>query len=819
MLMTSRPAGVLAFVMLVGALCGCAGQAPPPAAPAPSAAPSVAAPAATAPVPAAPTALPASEVPRGAIAAETRIRSVRSLVNRTREMDTIGASATPVFESIESLKDWMRTRDPRQQTARALRSLGLEWRLDGELLNGWMEATGARLDALTAARATLKETKDTWTGTEAALVREGAPPDIRERAHAVLASIAEVEDGLHAEIDKVLLLQSRTSAASLDVEDALDTIAGALREERKSLLKTDSPPIWKARQPPSSSQPLSTEISATLDENVRALRQYAARESRAFQLHIVLTLLVLIGFFRLRPRSHAWPASSKGVIAVARLVQRPILGACLVALLCGRWIHPRAPLALYELNSILLSLPVVVLMKGIVEPRVRGALYTLATLFVAERIWESTWAGTFLERIVLLGLTVLSAAAVVWTFRRSAPLPALVAPGWWRVLRGSSRLAVVALAVSLVSNVAGNVSLSRLLTATVVNVSYAGVVLYTAALLLRGTAELLIRSRELQVLHTVALHGDLILRRVSLAIDAAMMLSFVMVVLASADLLPLVKAALGELLVRRWGVGDFRFSFATALIFVATVYVSIVVSRAIRMVLEGDVYPRVQLPRGVPDTLTMLMRYGVISLGFLLALAVAGIPIDRLTVVFGALGVGIGFGLQSVVNNFVSGLIIMFERPIQIGDAVEVSGLSGRVRHIGVRASTIETFDGAEVIVPNGTLVSSHLINWTLTNRSRRIEIQVGVAYGTDPERVMTILTDAVKGESGVLADPAPFALFRAFGPSSLDFSLFLWTSDFDSWTRLKSDTTVRVNKALHDAGIDIPLPQQVVHLGGEASG
>src|SRR6516225_9058081 len=376
MLMTSRPAGVLAFVMLVGALCGCAGEAPPPAAPAPSAAPSVAAPAATAataPVPAAPTALPASEVPRGAIAAETRIRSVRSLVNRTREMDTIGASATPVFESIESLKDWMRTRDPRQQTARALRSLGLEWRLDGELLNGWMEATGARLDALTAARATLKETKDTWTGTEAALVREGAPPDIRERAHAVLASIAEVEDGLHAEIDKVLLLQSRTSAASLDVEDALDTIAGALREERKSLLKTDSPPIWKARQPPSSSQPLSTEISATLDENVRALRQYAARESRAFQLHIVLTLLVLIGFFRLRPRSHAWPASSKGVIAVARLVQRPILGACLVALLCGRWIHPRAPLALYELNSILLSLPVVVLMKGIVEPRVRGA--------------------------------------------------------------------------------------------------------------------------------------------------------------------------------------------------------------------------------------------------------------------------------------------------------------------------------------------------------------------------------------------------------------------------------------------------------------
>lgn len=208
-------------------------------------------------------------------------------------------------------------------------------------------------------------------------------------------------------------------------------------------------------------------------------------------------------------------------------------------------------------------------------------------------------------------------------------------------------------------------------------------------------------------------------------------------------------------------------------VLVGAVYASILVSRLIRAVLEEDVYPRISLPRGVPSTVTMLVRYTVISLGFLLALSIAGIPLDRLAIVLGAFSVGIGFGLQTVVNNFVSGLILMFERPIQVGDAVEVGGLVGRVRRIGVRASNVETFDGAEVIVPNGILVSGQLINWTLSSRHRRIEIQVGVAYGTDPEKVLALRCEAIKGHPRVLAQPEPTANFRAFGASSLDFSVF----------------------------------------------
>jgi small-conductance mechanosensitive channel len=355
-----------------------------------------------------------------------------------------------------------------------------------------------------------------------------------------------------------------------------------------------------------------------------------------------------------------------------------------------------------------------------------------------------------------------------------------------------------------VSNVAGNVTLARLLTATVVRASYWGVVLYAGDLLLRGTATLIVRSPGAHVVRTIDRNADLVLRRARLAIDVSAVVCFLLMTLNATGQWSLVRTSVAGALTAQWGIGGLKFSFASALVFVITLYASIVISQLLCAVLEEDVYARVVLPRGVPGTFTMLVRYGAITLGFLLAAAIAGIPLDRLAFVLGAFSVGIGFGLQTIVNNFVSGLILMFERPIQIGDTVDVGGLVGRVRHIGVRASRLETSDGAEAIVPNGELVSGRIINWTLTSRNRRIEIQVSVVRDTDPERALAVLRDAVSGTPDVLTDPAPSSLLRGFGTGTLDLSLFFWTAKFEEWTRVRSDVTVRVNQALRDAGIEL---------------
>jgi small-conductance mechanosensitive channel len=183
----------------------------------------------------------------------------------------------------------------------------------------------------------------------------------------------------------------------------------------------------------------------------------------------------------------------------------------------------------------------------------------------------------------------------------------------------------------------------------------------------------------------------------------------------------------------------------------------------------------------------------------------------------GALGLGIGFGLQTIISNFVSGLILIFERPILPGDSVQVDQLFGTVSKIGTRASVISTYDGAEVIVPNNNLISNDLINWTLSNSVKRIEIKIGTAYGSDPNEVLKIIKDAASSNEFVLPEPQPMALFDAFGDSSLDFLLRFWVN-FENGLQAKSDVSIAIYNGLAAANIEIPFPQRDVHIKNDAS-
>jgi small-conductance mechanosensitive channel len=217
--------------------------------------------------------------------------------------------------------------------------------------------------------------------------------------------------------------------------------------------------------------------------------------------------------------------------------------------------------------------------------------------------------------------------------------------------------------------------------------------------------------------------------------------------------------------------------------------------------------------RGLPYAISSLLHYLILFLGFTVAIGAFGLDLNRLTVLTGAFGVGVGFGLQTIVNNFVSGVILLVERPIQVGDAIQMTDLDGEVRRIGIRSTTVHTWRGAEVIVPNATLISGNLVNWTLSDRTRRLELPIGVAYGTDPDRVIALLVETASTVAGVLAKPAPIALFLGFGDSSLNFELRAWTDHFEEWGAIRSNMAVAVNNRLKAEGIEIPFPQRDVNL------
>jgi small-conductance mechanosensitive channel len=260
-------------------------------------------------------------------------------------------------------------------------------------------------------------------------------------------------------------------------------------------------------------------------------------------------------------------------------------------------------------------------------------------------------------------------------------------------------------------------------------------------------------------------------------------------------------------------IGSLEISVGAVLGAVGILVGTSLVLRFVRFVLEQDVLPRVALEPGVDGAISGLTRYVLGGTGLLFALAFLGIDASQIALVAGALGVGIGFGLQGIVANFIAGIVLMLERPVRLGDFIEVGSLVGSVDRIGLRSSTVKALDGAEVIVPNESLISREVVNWTLSDRKRRVEVKVGVAYGTDPHRVIEILRRVAIEHRDATVGIDPEVLFDAFGESSLDFTLQFWARSFADSIELKSEVGLAVHDALVSAGIEIPFPQRDVRI------
>jgi small-conductance mechanosensitive channel len=192
-----------------------------------------------------------------------------------------------------------------------------------------------------------------------------------------------------------------------------------------------------------------------------------------------------------------------------------------------------------------------------------------------------------------------------------------------------------------------------------------------------------------------------------------------------------------------------------------------------------------------------MLHYVILLVGFFAAVAALGLDMTKVTILAGAFSVGVGLGLQSISNNFVSGLILLFERPVNVGDVVQIDDVLGVVERIGIRASIIRTTSGSEVIVPNGKLISERLTNWTLSNRQHGVEIPVAVAQGTDPSRVITLLERIAAAHPLVTKDPPPQALVVKLGPDSLGFELRAWTDRTEQWMQIRSDLAIAISAAL----------------------
>jgi len=237
-------------------------------------------------------------------------------------------------------------------------------------------------------------------------------------------------------------------------------------------------------------------------------------------------------------------------------------------------------------------------------------------------------------------------------------------------------------------------------------------------------------------------------------------------------------------------------------------------SRALRRVLQNKVLVHTALDEGQRYSLGQISGYVVFLFGLLVGLQWVGLNLSSLVLLGGAVGIGVGFGLQNIANNFVSGIILLMERPIRVGDRVEVGGTNGDVVRIGARSTWVCTNDNVVIIIPNTEFVNNRVTNWTANDRQVRFAIPLGVSYGSDPEHVREVLLEVARNHPDVLTDPGPEVLFAGFGNSSLDFELRVWTITRVQWPRIiSSELYFSIFRAFKGNGIEIPFPQRDLHL------
>ena len=701
-----------------------------------------------------------------------------------------------------------------------LESLSRHWKFFARELSDWRRELKQVTGQYTEDAAELARRRALWEATRAATGAMAMAPALSDRMNSVLAKIDAAEVAVSGPLGRQISLSQRANVLETGILAGQKAVAAAISYNDHRLAKIDSPPLWEAVDDPQQRGDGLKSLETGVKVEATFLGEYREATQGYRNVKTVVSLLMLPLLIWLSTRSRKVASDDPEIQAAARVLRRPISSWLVLLMVSVVVFEPEAPILMHQVAMFIALIPVLRLLPQAVYSVLGPWPYIATGLYLLHRLSFLFLADPYYYRMFLLGLALLSVVLLAWVLwnRRPRVGAALVSPSQkWVRLAGWG--AIAALLVAVVANVIGNVSLAEMLIGGILESGYVGLVLYAGVTVIASIIRLLLARKALSRFRIVTQHVGPLMQSFTRLLKFGAFVAWIIVVMNEFRVYRPIRDTVVAVLGHELKFGKISLTLGGVLLFLFSVWIAFWAAKTVRLILQDEVLPRMSLPRGVGNSISSLTYYAMVMLGIFVALAAAGFEVSQLAFVVGALGVGIGFGLQNVVNNFVSGLILMFERPIQPGDVVEVSGTSGKVREIGMRATTLSTFEGADVVVPNGMLLSEKLINWTLSDMDRRIDVNVGVAYGTDPNRVLQLLMDVTRSTDGIAKQPEPTILFVGFGANSLDFSIRSWTNNFDEWVKIRSALTVRVHDALKDAGIEIPFPQHDLHLRSVSPG
>jgi potassium-dependent mechanosensitive channel len=727
--------------------------------------------------------------------AKTKTVALRSLPDIEHQIDTRAIESTAIINSGPSFG--------------ALDELLEIWEIMATENNRWNLQLTQQLTELETDAARLDQMATTWNLTSNAPKTKDVPSEVLDRITQTIAAIKETQSALQTRRSEILSLQSRVATQHGRIQAELNTVQHARQGRLNRLFERDGPPLWAPNEIASRQS-----HHHALSDEVQRLKEYVVQEPVKIVIHAVLILCFFVALRWARRGIRRWVEEDPSLQRTVPLFEMPIAVSIALSTLFAPLIYLESPGLLRAIVALAGLIPTVVLLRRLIDRRLYLFLDALAVLFVLDLTRLILFRFPLINRGLFTLETLIGIGFVVWRLRMMRPAvtgdarPLTMPPSLTsgkrsgRLLGWALRVSLILLIAAFVGNCLGNVSLSYLLGTGVLAGAYLGLIGYAAVRMLEGLVVIALGVRPLTYFAVVRKHRGLLHRRIMRVIECVIFLLWLFLVLRKFQLAGPLLAAANDVLGGTLVFGAFRLTVGQIVACALVIWFSFIVSRFLRFLLEEDVYDRLKLSRGLPYAISAVLHYTILLLGFFLALAALGVDMTKFTILAGAFSVGVGFGLQNVINNFVSGLILLFERPIKVGDIVQVGDATGTVEKIGIRASVIRTQDGSEVIIPNGQLISSQVTNWTFSDRQRAIVIQISVPRNSDQTRVAELLRQAASETPGVAATPPPQAFVVTMTSTTLSFEVRTWTDRFEDWMTVRGDLWATINRKLAEDNV-----------------
>jgi len=748
--------------------------------------------------------VPVVEIAKRAVEVAAFLRTIEeNLLDERAELDRITANLTR--------SDW-RAGGERATTLAGL--AGLErrqqaWQRRQAKVVGWLEDLTIRASHVQDAVARLTALQKEWAATRQTAQVSQEPDGIIRAIDKTFTDIDAARAPLEAQRASLLTLQSRVAMEVDLCGIELAQIEQRRKEAVAKVLSPNTPPIWS---PSMWTAPWSA-VSANYREVHGAFRnglyEYAMGVSASLPIDCAIFAVLAIILCAARWWVRHWNHVGELESYVTSVFEHPFAAAFTVTLLFRTSPYTDAPAMGRGLLQTLALVSVIFLVRPATSTLVARALRALVVLFALDVYRQGLMDVSPIGQVLLLFENLAGMLAVAWLIRELWSRDNAIAPRHLPKLRLAAASILCAISVALVAGILGYQSLACLLTPMFLAAGTLAAMLYASVRVLSGIAALTLRVWPFRALRLVHSHRELLIRRAYHLLGGAALLAGLVRFLDFLGLLAPVSSSVLAFLATRFERGSVSITPADILAFCLTVCAAYLTSRFIRFVLHEDVYPRAKIAPGVSYAASNVLHYFILALGIMVGLGIMGVDLTHVTVLAGAFSVGIGFGLQGIVSNFVSGLILLVEQPLRVGDTVELGTVEGTVKRIGIRASVVHTSQGAETIVPNSELVSEQVTNWTLNDEMRRIDLPVGVDYGSDPTRVIEVVREVARSHPSIADFPEPACLFVGYGDNTINFELRAWTDRPDVWMRIRSELAVSVYQAIETSpGMNFRIPQ-----------